>query len=142
MRRLTVIVPLICSVAAALVAGFLPPAQAAVKERAVCVNAAIQERPAIDGYRIVWQDKRSGNYDIYMKDLLTGLETPICTALGDQMYPDISGDIIVWQDHRSGHWDIYTYDLRSATLSVVLSGPDVIHPAIWGGIVVCELHDQ
>jgi hypothetical protein len=61
---------------------------------------------------IVWEDSRTGNWDIYLKDLLTGQEVPVCKCDGDQINPDITLDsdgqpFIVWQDNRNGNWDIY-----------------------------------
>ncbi|MBI5871368.1 MAG: hypothetical protein HZB44_10530 [Actinobacteria bacterium] len=61
---------------------------------------------------IVWEDSRNGNFDIYMKDLATSREYPICLGAGDQKEPAITIDsegqpFIVWQDDRNGNLDIY-----------------------------------
>ena len=76
-----------------------------------------QVNPAIEGNTIVYQDNRSGYYnesgawvgewDLYLKNLDTGSEIPLCLAAGDQVNPHISGNLVVWQDNRAGDWDIY-----------------------------------
>lgn len=76
-----------------------------------------QTNPALDGGIVVYQDNRGGHldetgawvgeWDLYIKDLATGVETPLCTAAGDQVNPRISGNIVVWQDNRNGDWDVY-----------------------------------
>jgi beta propeller repeat protein len=52
-----------------------------------------QERPAVDGERVVWRDIRHGRWDVYLKDLATGVEERITEpyycgagwpALGDE----------------------------------------------------------
>jgi beta propeller repeat protein len=83
----------------------------------VVVEPGDQVNPSLDGSLLVYQDNRSGHYDesgvwvgewdLYMKDLDTGIEVPLCTAAGDQVNPRIDGNTIVWQDNRSGDWDIY-----------------------------------
>jgi beta propeller repeat protein len=60
----------------------------------------------------VWADARNGELDIYMYDLSTGEETPVCTSFGRQDLPAISsGGQIVWEDSRNGNYDIYMYDI-------------------------------
>jgi beta propeller repeat protein len=116
---------------------YLPAAPG--KERAVCVNSAGQYSPDIWGDRIVWADDRGGNFDIYMKDLYTGLETAICAATGDQLVPAIHGDRIVWQDNRNANSDIYMYDLATATETPICTNPAAQeNPAIWGDRVVWQ----
>ncbi len=80
--------------------------------------------PNISGNRIVWYDKRNGNYDIYLYDLgangrYDGAandsqegEVQITTDPNSQFASAISGDKIVWQDYReNGRYDAYMYDL-------------------------------
>ncbi|UCF04131.1 MAG: T9SS type A sorting domain-containing protein [bacterium] len=71
------------------------------------------------GAIITWQDRRSGNWDIYARRIDAGGTVQwaadglaICTVTGDQQYPQITSDgaggcIITWQDRRSGSDDIY-----------------------------------
>jgi beta propeller repeat protein len=64
-------------------------------------------RPEIFGDRVVFYGNREGNYDIFLHDLNTNLETRITTNVDMQMEPSIFGDTIVWEDQRNGDWDIY-----------------------------------
>ena len=85
---------------------------------AVCVQAADQLGPQVicnvkGGAIVSWQDKRSGDYDIYAQRInasgtalwdKNGMS--ICSASKDQLRPRMIGDgssgaIIVWQDFRS-----------------------------------------
>lgn len=71
--------------------------------------------PKIYGEKIVCQEERGGNYNIYMYDVLTKEETQLTdnnTAFGP---PDIYGDKIVWIDRRNGALDVYMYDISSGT---------------------------
>ncbi len=76
--------------------------------------------PNIYGTRIVYEDWRNGNADIYMYDLgpdgIYGTaddsgEVQITTDTADQGNPAIHGNKIVWFDWRNGNGDIYMYDL-------------------------------
>ncbi|MCU0639062.1 MAG: T9SS type A sorting domain-containing protein, partial [Candidatus Krumholzibacteria bacterium] len=87
-------------------------------------NAKI-ESDGKGGGIVVWQDKRTGEYDIYMQRISgagsvlwaeDGL--PVCDAVGDQTYPalvpdGIGGAIIVWKDFRDGFEDFYAQRVDS-----------------------------
>ena len=85
----------------------------------ICTAASNQEYPKIasDGtdYLVVWQDKRSGEKDIYARlieaDGTPGAEIQICIESGNQTDPSIAFDgthyLVVWADNRSGNWEIY-----------------------------------
>ncbi len=76
--------------------------------------AGAQQHPRISGTRVVWQDDRSGAWQIYTKDTSAGSSSVAVTAnSSDHQYPAIDGNIIVWQDNRNGNWDIYGYDLTT-----------------------------
>ncbi len=82
---------------------------------------ADQVSPSLSGNLVVYQDNRNGffdengdwvdNWDIYLKDLSTNIEQPVCNRPGDQINPVIKGNKVVWQDKRSGKWDIYAATL-------------------------------
>jgi hypothetical protein len=103
-------------------------------EKAVAPDAgADQRRPSVAydyvDFLVVWQDRRSGSWDIYgarvskSGEVLDPAGFPISTASGDQTGPEVSAIddrfLVVWTDRRSGV-DVY--------LSRVLSGR-VIDPA-------------
>ncbi len=89
-------------------------------------DVAVQEsgdqiNPSLSGNLLVYQDNRGGYFDtdgnwvddwnIYLKDLSTGIEQPVCVTAGDQINPVIKDNKIVWQDNRNGGWDIYGAEL-------------------------------
>ena len=92
------------------------------KEIPICIATGNQENPAIYGDLIVWMDSRNRNWnifnlgiynwDIYMYDLKTNKEIPICTARSMQKDPAIYEDMIVWTDCRDLNGDVYMYDLK------------------------------
>ncbi|MDD1758828.1 MAG: hypothetical protein LUQ22_08875, partial [Methanotrichaceae archaeon] len=108
------------------------------KERPIVVSSgAAQEQPDIDGHIIVWADNRSGNYDIFMYDLETGLERWVCINPLFQISPAVSGERIVWQDMRSGNADIYMYDAVNRTeTSITTAEGNQTQPDISGNYVI------
>jgi len=70
-----------------------------------------QQYPEISGTRVVWQDKRNGNWDIYLKEIDADNSVRLTDNSADQVRPAIYGDIVLWQDYRNGNWDIYGFDL-------------------------------
>lgn len=86
-------------------------------------NPANEINPKIYGDIIVYQDDRNGNWDIYMYNLTSKVETQITNNAASQEFPAISGNVIVWQDNRNGHWGIYMYNLTSQTEQTVYVDP-------------------
>jgi uncharacterized repeat protein (TIGR01451 family) len=103
----------------------------------ICTEPHNQWYPAIYGDKIVWEDYRNGNWDIYMYDLTTGEERAICTEPHNQWGPAIYGDKIVWGDDRNGDWDIYMYDLTTGEERAICTEPhNQWGPAIYGDKIV------
>ena len=100
-----------------------------------------QENPDIDGIHVVWQDNRSGNWDIYMYTLEHTFtpETQITNNPASQVNPAISGDKIVWQDNRNSNWDIYMYDIiTKAETQITNNAANQENPDIDGNIIVWQ----
>lgn len=96
-------------------------------------TSELASHPDIYDNRIVWQDFRNGNYDIYMYDLSTSKETRITANESNQIYPAIYGDRIVWQDDRNGQYDIYMYDISTSTeIRISTYESDQDHPGTYG----------
>ena len=115
------------------------PAVGAVEVKIETLDS-VQRHPSISGDRIVWEDDRNRDSDIYLYDLGTGVETAICTAPGDQILPSISGNLIVWEDSRHGaNPEVYLYDLTTGMERVISSNGGVNYqkePAIDGTNIV------
>jgi len=47
------------------------------EKRQLCANAANQRKPMLSGHRVVYEDDRNGNWDIYMCDLETDTEAQL-----------------------------------------------------------------
>ena len=87
-------------------------ASAAITETRITTDKSNSEYPAIYNNKIVWQDDRNGNWDIYIQDLSTKAQIHT-TNLSDQVRPDIYGNNVVWQDYRNGASDIYLQNLTT-----------------------------
>ena len=110
----------------------------------ICKWTGEQSYPAVSGNYVVWQDKRSGAYDIYRNNPANVNDVngePLCVATRNQQYPSISGTTVVWQDYRPSttNSDIYRYSLPSGPeTSVCTLTSKQESPAISGNIVVWQ----
>ncbi len=93
--------------------------------------------PVIYGNRIVWNDNRNGNTDVYMYNLSTSKEALITKNESWASSPAIFGDKIVWQDGRNGYSDIYMYNLAtSSEIQITTNKSWASSPAIYGNRIV------
>ena len=93
--------------------------------------------PEIYGNKIVWQDCRSNNFNIYMYDIDADLEKQISPGLSSQHNPAIYGDKIVWTDHRNNNADIYMYDIgEEITIRITDNLSNQYNPDIYGNKIV------
>ncbi len=131
-----------------LVALLLLPAAASAWELRLTDNAGIQRFPSISGQKIVWEDDRNGNFDIYLYDMGTGQTRRLTDDPKDQVAPRISGNRVVWQDYRNSQSlenpDIYLLDLSTGEERMLNSpfsfdnGGYEMRPDIDGDVVVWE----
>lgn len=82
-----------------------------------------QQYPEVSGTRVVWQDQRNGNWDIYTKVIGEASSIALTTNTSVQIMPSIDGTIVVWQDNRNGNWDIYGYDISKSNEFVICNDP-------------------
>src|SRR5205814_228830 len=102
-----------------------------------------QEHPAISDSLIVWQDNRSGNWDIYARDLSNGNEIVVEAQSDAQLHPAASGKVVVWEDYRQHGTaaDIYVRDIEGQRTVRLTNDQDAVDPAIaghwvvWAGVV-------
>ena len=99
---------------------------------AIATVAGLQQRPvlAVDGSGgaiVTWQDRRSGDADVYAQRVTsagaigwaTANGVPVCMTTGDQLLPGIVSDgaggaIIAWSDARGGDVDVYAQRMLAA----------------------------
>lgn len=111
-------------------------------------DSANQDHVAVFDNRVVWQDDRYGNWDIFMFDLTTGIETRITDEPSYQVEPKIYGDIIVWKDLRNNEGalkdfpvdynsDIYLYNITTGQEKQLTSNNQSQYaPDIFGEYIV------
>jgi beta propeller repeat protein len=87
-------------------------------------SAHHQDRPAIDGDWVVWEEYlSSADSVIRARNLTTGEIRDLSATTGFRTNPDILGTRVIWEDQRSGNGDIYLSDLADADGDhVVVSG--------------------
>lgn len=56
--------------------------------------------PDIHNNKIVWSDKRDGNWNIYLYDLTTNQERRLTNLPTKELAPQVYGDNVVWSDTR------------------------------------------
>ena len=96
----------------------------------------------VDGHLVVWQRGAvPSSFDIYGKNLLTGITFPIANTGNAEMDPDISGTMVVCEV-LNVTYDIYAYDLSKFPYApLVVCNEGTTHqqnPAIHGDLVVWE----
>ena len=94
-----------------------------------------QVDPAIDGVRVVWEQRdSSGLSNIYVKNLATGDYGRVLKSTDNQYDPDISGNRIVWeQEDSQANSVIYMKNIATGDYGRVLkSTSNQYDPAISG----------
>jgi beta propeller repeat protein len=98
---------------------------------------AWQGRPATDGAKVVYEDNRNGNTEIYLYDPATQTERRITSNAADQRNPDISGNLVVWEDYRHGNAEIYALDLATGVEHRITSNwANQVQPSVSGNRIV------
>jgi beta propeller repeat protein len=103
------------------------------------MDSAAQTNPVIEGDYIVWEDRRAGNLDIYMYEISTGKEKPVCTDPSPQKTPAISDGRIVWADGRIKGTNIFIYDIATGQEKTVSTASEYeSNPSIDGNRIVWQ----
>jgi beta propeller repeat protein len=93
-----------------------------------------QQRPAVYGHWVVWQDDYAGDWDVMGRDMSDPFSwnVPICEREGSNARsPAIWNNVVVWQDDRNGNSDIYGYNLTTQKeFRITDNSKDQTSPAI------------
>jgi beta propeller repeat protein len=82
-----------------------------------------QDRPAIDGDWVIWEEYPGGTDSVIRaRNLVTGQVRDLSPTTGFRTNPDILGTRVVWEDQRSGNGDIYFLDLAGGGERIAVSG--------------------
>jgi hypothetical protein len=79
---------------------------------AVAPSEHHQDRPAIDGDWVVWEEYRSPEDSVIRaRNLASGEVRDLSASTGFRTNPDVRGARVIWEDQRSGVGDIYFNEL-------------------------------
>lgn len=111
------------------------------RSRILTQAGGLKNWPSLSGNRVVWEDRRNGNSDIYVYDLMAGREIQITNDPDQQERPEIDGDLVVWADTRKtkilNQHDLYGYNFKNHSEFIVYdAGGDKVDPKLSGSIVV------
>jgi beta propeller repeat protein len=90
---------------------------------------------------VVWQDNRTGYWEIFIYNLTSAEERHLTSNQGYTRNPSIYRDIITWSSLRFGDtWDIYVHNLSTGeTRQITEEGkPWRNRPKIFGNIIVWD----
>ena len=105
------------------------------KEQTLPSENGEQIEPKINGNKVVWMDKRSGDFDVYMYDISGGKESAVATGPGDQSFPAVNGDIVAWSDNRTGESDIAYIDLATQKTATLTRPGKQTDPKVYGAYI-------
>jgi beta propeller repeat protein len=92
-----------------------------------------QDRPAISGRKIVWQEFVDGSWNVAGYDLDRRERFNVSSASGDQTSPAIDGDLVAFEDSRDS--SIWYRDLTTGSLRRI-EGVVGAEPAVSGDRIV------
>jgi beta propeller repeat protein len=95
-----------------------------------------QRNADVYGTKIVYEDDRAGNWDIYLYDTLTDTETAVATSTSHQYNPQIYGNYIVYEQNNSGTFAVYLYNISNAQTTAVVSGINYTSMDYFGDYIV------
>jgi beta propeller repeat protein len=99
--------------------------------------------PAISGDYIVWSDERTGDKNIFLYNIATGVEQQLSSGPAYEERPAVSGHYVVWQDDRfildGNGIDIVLHDLDTGISTRIANETgDQTNPSIDGDLVVWQ----
>jgi beta propeller repeat protein len=85
-------------------------------QRLVDVVDGNQEEAHGRGRWVVWQDQRSGGWNIYARDVFDSAASEVVVTTGalNQQRPRTDGEYVVWQARQAdGNWDVWAKSLQT-----------------------------
>lgn len=120
----------------------LLPLEVREASRAVDVDAVAagsQVNARVDGDVVVWQDDRTGRWQVMRRDLGgAGASALVEGSASNQVDPAVAGGFVVWVDDRNGNADIVVRDTLTGVTSVLARPGEQARPATDGTWVVFE----
>ncbi len=105
----------------------------------ITTNYSDQCNPSIYRDRIVGNDNRNGNSEIYIYNISTSTETQITTNESWASNPAIYGNRIVWEDGRNGNSDIYMYNLSTSNETQITTNKSwASSPAVYDDRIIWD----
>lgn len=79
-----------------------------------------------DGFQVAYTTSRHGNWDLYLVDTRTGVETRLTDHPATDVAPvwAPAGDQIAFLSNREGAWGVYTLSIRSGQVQKVIATGD------------------
>jgi beta propeller repeat protein len=77
------------------------------------ITAAESHFPRIAGSIVAWEDRRSGNSDIYLHDLSTGTELEYIVGPDEEVDPDLRGNTLAYLSDATGAWQVHMVNLTT-----------------------------
>jgi hypothetical protein len=120
MKKNKIIFPLLS--AGVLLTMFANPVHATTPE--ISVHQALTGFISSDGTKVLWDDNRSGNSDLYMKNLKTGVESVIASGAGNQQIQSLSSDgrIVIYVDNAKGYPELFSKNLDTNVVTAIKTG--------------------
>jgi len=116
-----------------------------IKIEQITTDSSAQTSADIYKDRLIYEDNRDGNSNIYMHNLVSGEKIQITNDPSAQCYsPTIYGDRIVWQNYipMFGERNIYIYDISTREMKQITTGSFIKEsPAIYGDKIVWHYWD-
>ncbi|HEX9094361.1 MAG TPA: hypothetical protein VF902_10320, partial [Coriobacteriia bacterium] len=135
-RRKAVALVMVLALAASL--SLVLAAQAQAGSTPVVIGGGRPDAPAISGTNVVWADQKSGNWDLYRYDALTGATTQLTSGPADEAMPSVSGSRMAFVDFGTGLGDVVVRDIVTGVQTKLEVPGAQMFPSISGDWVAYE----